>query len=252
MPIPEWPVGPTFFAEQLGMRPYLPTTPPPLFPYQDWGRTYPTTVWQEAGAVHSEAGVSPPGWRPTVERMRRHPEISNAYALAWWMRGQGYHPHYRHQLREAAQASDAGWYAELIRDRHTPNVAKPYLERNEPPPEPGGTEYFADVRPVFRYGPIQEQAYIDWWYAHFTSDTPGPRYTLPTTPTGAPDEPTTTITTVGEPVTTTTTTTTARRAPWGWVVGGSAVLLLVGGGVAYYLTRPKRRRDGGRRRRSRR
>jgi len=207
MPIPEWPVGPTFFAEQLGMRPYLPSSPPPLFPYRDWGRAYPTTVWQEAGRC-----------RP----------------------------------REAAQASDSGWYAELIRDRHTPNVAKPYLERNEWPPEPGGAEYFADIKPYFRYGRLQEQHYIDWWYEHFTSDSPGSRYTLPSTspstPAETPEEPTRTITTTGEPVT----TTSARRTPWGWVVGGSALLLLVGGGVAYYLTRPKRKRDGGRRRRSRR
>jgi len=36
------------------------------------------------------AGVSPPGWEQTVERMKEHPEIDNPFALAWWMQHAGY------------------------------------------------------------------------------------------------------------------------------------------------------------------
>lgn len=37
--------------------------------------------------------VSPPGWKGTVDAMKKHPEISNPYPLAWWMDNQGYTPH---------------------------------------------------------------------------------------------------------------------------------------------------------------
>lgn len=258
---PYWPSGPNFHLAGL-QRPPLPASPPALYPYEGWGAIHATTIWNDAGrcAGGCEAGVAPPGWGGTVAAMQRSPGITNPWALAWWMRSQGYQPH------EAGQASDAAWYAELIADRHTPNVAKPYLERNEPPPEPGGRDYLEHVRPYFRYGPEQEQHYIDWWYQHFTSDAPGGRYTIPATPPPAepaeappgprpprdwpaqePAEPT--FTPTEEPLvpvsTTSTPPTQSRPVPWGWVVGGSAVALLIGGGVAYAVTRPtKRRRKG--------
>lgn len=37
--------------------------------------------------------VSPPGWEGTTEAMKSHSEISNPFALAWWMQGEGFHPH---------------------------------------------------------------------------------------------------------------------------------------------------------------
>ena len=37
--------------------------------------------------------VSPPGWSDTVERMKEHPEISNPFALSWWLYDQGDEPH---------------------------------------------------------------------------------------------------------------------------------------------------------------
>ena len=38
--------------------------------------------------------VSPPGWSGTTEAMKRHKDIDNPWALAWWMKKQGYKPHY--------------------------------------------------------------------------------------------------------------------------------------------------------------
>ena len=46
--------------------------------------------------------VSPPGWKGTVEHMKEHKEISNPWALAWFMHKQQkpggkkkkFHPHY--------------------------------------------------------------------------------------------------------------------------------------------------------------
>jgi len=166
----------------------------------------------------------------------------------------------------AGQSGDDAYLAELLADRNTPTEARPYLQRGEWPPTPGSRAYSYDVRPQF-VDRMDEQYYLDWWYAHFTSDAP--RYTLPPlpdqtgpgrydtppattpptrpprdwpdqTPATPPDEPTTTITTTGTPTETT-------RTPWGWIIGGSAVLLLVGGGAAYLVTRPKKRKDGGRR-----
>lgn len=36
---------------------------------------------------------SPPGWEGTTEAMKKHGEIDNPFALAWWMQEQGFHPH---------------------------------------------------------------------------------------------------------------------------------------------------------------
>lgn len=38
--------------------------------------------------------VSPPGWSGTVEKMKTHKEISNPFALAWYMRNKGDKSHY--------------------------------------------------------------------------------------------------------------------------------------------------------------
>jgi hypothetical protein len=43
------------------------------------------------GIVHGD--VSPPGWEGTTEAMKAHSEISNPFALAWWMSEEGYSPH---------------------------------------------------------------------------------------------------------------------------------------------------------------
>lgn len=39
--------------------------------------------------------VSPPGWSGTVEHMKKHHDIDNPWALSWYMKGEGYHPHYK-------------------------------------------------------------------------------------------------------------------------------------------------------------
>ena len=39
--------------------------------------------------------VSPEGWGKTVEKMKKHPEIDNPFALAYWMKDKGYKPHYK-------------------------------------------------------------------------------------------------------------------------------------------------------------
>jgi len=41
-----------------------------------------------------KAAVSPPGWGGTVEKMKKHPEIENPFALAWAMHERGFKPHY--------------------------------------------------------------------------------------------------------------------------------------------------------------
>lgn len=38
---------------------------------------------------------SPPGWEGSVEAMKRHREIDNPFALAWWMKKKGYKSHKR-------------------------------------------------------------------------------------------------------------------------------------------------------------
>ncbi len=38
--------------------------------------------------------VSPKGWKGTVDKMKDHPEITNPWALSWWMKNKGYKSHY--------------------------------------------------------------------------------------------------------------------------------------------------------------
>ena len=37
--------------------------------------------------------VAPPGWEGTVKAMKRHKEIDNPWALAWYMKNKGYKSH---------------------------------------------------------------------------------------------------------------------------------------------------------------
>lgn len=50
-----------------------------------------TTALKEEDTEEKEA-VSPPGWEDTVVKMKDHPEITNPWALSWWMKGKGYKP----------------------------------------------------------------------------------------------------------------------------------------------------------------
>jgi hypothetical protein len=42
----------------------------------------------------AEDEVSPPGWSGSVMAMKKHPKITNPWALAWWMKGRGATSHY--------------------------------------------------------------------------------------------------------------------------------------------------------------
>lgn len=44
-------------------------------------------------SIGGAANVAPPGWEATVRGMKKHHEISNPFALAWWMKDQGDTPH---------------------------------------------------------------------------------------------------------------------------------------------------------------
>ena len=43
--------------------------------------------------LSSQHESAPEGWEDSVERMKDHPDIDNPFALAHWMKGQGYSPH---------------------------------------------------------------------------------------------------------------------------------------------------------------
>ena len=62
--------------------------------------------------------VSPPGWEKTVKAMKKHKDIDNPYALAWYMKGKGYKsrkesveleestPAYRKMLKDYEKSDD--------------------------------------------------------------------------------------------------------------------------------------------------
>jgi hypothetical protein len=37
--------------------------------------------------------VAPPGWENTVKEMKDEGKVENPWALAWWMKNQGYESH---------------------------------------------------------------------------------------------------------------------------------------------------------------
>jgi len=39
--------------------------------------------------------VAPPGWSGSVKAMKKHKEIDNPFALAWWMKKKGYKAHHK-------------------------------------------------------------------------------------------------------------------------------------------------------------
>ena len=55
-------------------------------------------------------GVAPPGWERTVKKMKKHDDISNPFALAWWMRRRGAKPSKRDETEAAV---DPDFEAEL-------------------------------------------------------------------------------------------------------------------------------------------
>ena len=46
----------------------------------------------EQALEQTREAVAPDGWEKTVKKMKKHPEIDNPWALAWWMKGQGHTP----------------------------------------------------------------------------------------------------------------------------------------------------------------
>ena len=37
-------------------------------------------------------GVAPPGWEKSIKRMKRSKDVSNPFALAWWLKNRGATP----------------------------------------------------------------------------------------------------------------------------------------------------------------
>jgi hypothetical protein len=54
-------------------------------------------------------GVAPPGWEQSITRMKKHKDISNPWALAWWLKRTGAHP------AKHDEAADAEFDASVTR-----------------------------------------------------------------------------------------------------------------------------------------
>jgi hypothetical protein len=50
--------------------------------------------------------VSPPGWSGTVKAMKKHKEIDNPFALAWYMKKKGDKPHYKPEKKSKKNESN--------------------------------------------------------------------------------------------------------------------------------------------------
>lgn len=61
---------------------------------------------------------SPPGWKKTVEAMKKYKNITNPFALAWWMKKKGDKPHYpkKTKFKEFLEMVEPQNPANLIND----------------------------------------------------------------------------------------------------------------------------------------
>jgi hypothetical protein len=48
--------------------------------------------------------VSPPGWSGTVKAMKRHKEIDNPFALAWYEKNKGEKAHYKPEPKDSSKS----------------------------------------------------------------------------------------------------------------------------------------------------
>ena len=75
-------------------------------------------IYQNMGGEFTHEGgmeenaSAPAGWKKTVEHMKDEPKIDNPFALANWMKDQGYHPHPHKQSSFAVYAVSGGYKAE--------------------------------------------------------------------------------------------------------------------------------------------
>lgn len=67
--------------------------------------------------------VSPPKWEGTVKAMKKHKEITNPWALSWYMKNKGYHSHKtktgkpkRESVDEASDSTTEGMFLQQMGD----------------------------------------------------------------------------------------------------------------------------------------
>ena len=58
---------------------------------------------EKPSQVEPQMEVSPPGWSGTTKAMKKHKKITNPFALAWWMKKHGAHPHYKPEEKEVKE-----------------------------------------------------------------------------------------------------------------------------------------------------
>lgn len=63
--------------------------------------TRPTPLAQD------QVAVAPPGWENTVKKMKKHDEIDNPWALAWYMKNKGAEPHHASTPKFLLAANEA-------------------------------------------------------------------------------------------------------------------------------------------------
>ena len=71
--------------------------------------------------------VSPPGFKGTIEAMKKHPEIDNVWRLGWWMKKQGYKSHKKADGSPKAESREGADLAYGMYDIGP--LGKPYSRR---------------------------------------------------------------------------------------------------------------------------
>lgn len=62
-------------------------------------------------------GIAPPGWEPTIKKMKKDTQIDNPFALAWWLKNRGAKPA-KHDADMSASADAVALLRALMRQQH--------------------------------------------------------------------------------------------------------------------------------------
>ena len=91
------------------------TTSVPIRTYESNG----TTVVEALKPAELKE-VSPPGWSGTVKALKKHKEITNPFALAWYMKNKGDKPHVKPEAKsKKKRMKEAASFAEGIFGEHS-------------------------------------------------------------------------------------------------------------------------------------
>jgi len=88
-----------------------------------WGTTMTKEEKMETESSQKKVAVAPEGWEGTVKKLKKHKDkVDNPWALAWWMKGEGYKP--GGKKKSSLNYHNGAWELWLESDQESPIVSQ--------------------------------------------------------------------------------------------------------------------------------